>query len=82
MDKDDQEKASVGYQVAVDLWGILVQTRWSRFNAMVVANSVITSVLGFALQSGIRLYVFMILMSTIGRYIYMRFMVFPNVARF
>jgi hypothetical protein len=51
VDKDDQEKAEVGYQAAINLWGILVQTSWSRFNAMLVANSIIVGIIGLALTN-------------------------------
>lgn len=48
MSQNDHDE--VGYQVAVDLWGTVVETSWSRFNAMVVANSIIIGLLGTILN--------------------------------
>lgn len=71
VDKDqnsnDQENARIGYQVAVDLWGILVETSWSRFNAMVVANSIIIGMLALTLISDKKiLFIFASVISIIG----------------
>lgn len=64
---NNQENARVGYQVAVNLWGTIVETSWSRFNAMVVANSIIIGILGLILSNEkINLYVFVIVVSLIG----------------
>lgn len=41
----------VGYQVAVDLWGIINQAHWARFSSMVVVNSIILGILGLILTS-------------------------------
>lgn len=62
----DQENARVGYQTAIDLWGILVQTSWSRFNAMLVANSIIVSIIVLALPNKETLYMFIIIFPFIG----------------
>ena len=43
--------ARVGYQAAIDLWGNLNQDHWSRFNAMVLANSIIVGMLGLILSN-------------------------------
>ena len=45
------ESARVGYQVAVDLWTFQSSLNWSRFGAMLTANSIITAVIGIALFS-------------------------------
>lgn len=50
------ENIRTGYQSAVDLWGILVNSQWSRFNAMVVANSIIITAVGFFLTADNILY--------------------------
>lgn len=41
----DDENARIGYQVATNLMMGQSQVYWSKFNAMVVANSIIISVL-------------------------------------
>jgi len=47
---EDQDNAKIGYQAAINLWGILVETSWSRINAMVVANSIIIGMLVLSSQ--------------------------------
>jgi hypothetical protein len=45
------ENARVGYQVAVDLWIFQSSLNWSRFSAMLTANSIITAAIGLVLYS-------------------------------
>lgn len=45
------ENIRIGYQVAVDLWGIDNQAHWARFSSMLVANSIIIGVIGLVLTS-------------------------------
>jgi len=46
---DLEENARIGYQAAVDLWIAEGEQIWARFNAMLVVNSIIVAVIGFAL---------------------------------
>lgn len=50
---EDIDKAAIGYQAAVDLWGTIVASQWSRFNAMMVANSIVVALLGTILTKGV-----------------------------
>jgi len=43
------ENARVGYQAALDLWNTQAQPASSRFNVMVVANSIILGTIGLAI---------------------------------
>jgi hypothetical protein len=43
------ENARVGYQAALDLWNTQAQLASSRFNVMVVANSIILATIGLAI---------------------------------
>lgn len=64
---DDNVRAE--YQASVSLWGTLVNTSWSRFNAMVVANSVIITAMGVFLTDGdteAQPYIFIMFLSIIG----------------
>jgi hypothetical protein len=45
------ETAHVGYQVAVSLWSHAGNEVWTRFNMMLVANSIIIAVIGIALSA-------------------------------
>jgi hypothetical protein len=45
------ENIRIGYQVAVNLWGIDNQAHWARFSSMLVANSIIIGVIGLILTS-------------------------------
>jgi len=46
---DLEENARIGYQAAVDLWIAEGEQIWTRFNAMLVVNSIIVAVIGFVL---------------------------------
>jgi len=48
----EAENIRTEYQVAVNLWGNIVNSSWSRFNAMLVANSVIITAIGVLLTNG------------------------------
>lgn len=63
---DTEDNARTGYEVAVNLWGILVGTSWSRFNAMVLANSIIIGMLGLILSNQKGLYGFAEFLSFMG----------------
>ena len=41
--------ARVGYQAALNLWNAQTQLAWSRFNVMIVANSIILGTIGLAI---------------------------------
>lgn len=43
---EEIENVRVGYKAAIDLWNTSGTQNWSRFNAMLVANSVILAVIG------------------------------------
>lgn len=43
------EKARIGYQTAVGLVGLVSQEIYSRFNAMLTANSIIIAIIGWTL---------------------------------
>ena len=45
------ENAKVGYQVAIELWTYEGELVWSKFNAMLVANSIVLALIGFTLNS-------------------------------
>ncbi len=47
----NDENARIGYQAAVSLWTNEAQLIWARFNAMLVANSIVMAVIGVALTS-------------------------------
>src|SRR5216117_444096 len=50
-DDDDIERAQIGYQAAISLWiheGGLI---WSKFNALLVANSIILASIGLTLSA-------------------------------
>jgi hypothetical protein len=48
---DTVENAQIGYQAAVNLWTYEGGAIWARFNAMLVANSIVIAVIGIALTS-------------------------------
>jgi hypothetical protein len=45
------EATRIGYEIAVNLWTYEGGLCWSQFNAMLVANSIVVAVLGFAAAS-------------------------------
>jgi hypothetical protein len=53
--ESDINDARVGYQAAVSLWVYEGKLIWAKYNAMLVANSVILAVYGVALGSSQRL---------------------------
>ena len=60
------ENARVGYEVAVSLWTYQGSLNWNRFNAMLTANGVIVSVIGFVLSSESRLTGFAVVLPVVG----------------
>lgn len=44
------ENARVGYQVATNLWVYEGTTIWSKFNALLVANSIILAMVGLSFR--------------------------------
>ena len=52
LEEDQQiEKARLGYQTAIGLVGLVSQEIYSRFSAMVTANSIIIALIGWTLAS-------------------------------
>jgi fatty acid desaturase len=54
-DKDEEQrrqKARIGYQTAIKLVNLVSQEIYSRFNAMLTANSIIIAIIGWAITSG------------------------------
>ncbi|MCE7925626.1 MAG: hypothetical protein DYG98_21450 [Haliscomenobacteraceae bacterium CHB4] len=53
MEKNDDTKevAKLGYETAVQLWIYEGELIWSKYNAMLVANSIVMGILGFAISS-------------------------------
>jgi len=47
-----EEEARIGYQTAVALVSLVSQEIYSRYNAMLTANSIIIAVIGWSLTSG------------------------------
>jgi len=60
------ENARVGYQVATNLWIYEGETLWSKFNALLVANSIILGSIGISMTASSRLVVFSMGMPIIG----------------
>lgn len=51
-DQNDAENTRAGYHAAVSLWTYEGSVIWARYNAMLVANSIVMAVVGVALTSG------------------------------
>ena len=60
------ENARVGYQVATNLWVYEGETLWSKFNAFLVANSIVLASIGLSMAVSSRLAVFSIGMPVVG----------------
>ena len=45
-----KENVRVGYQAAIELWIYEGQNNWQRFNAMLVANSILIATIGLSLR--------------------------------
>jgi hypothetical protein len=60
------ETARVGYQVAADIFNTTVDIVGARFNAMIVANSIVIGSIGLVLTSGRPLQNFVVLFGTVG----------------
>ncbi len=50
-ENQQMEKARLGYQVAIELVGVVSQEIYSRFSAMLIANSIIIAIIGWAFTS-------------------------------
>ncbi len=50
--EQQREKARIGYQTAIDLVGLVSHEIYSRFNAMLTANSIILAIIGWIVTSG------------------------------
>ena len=50
-EEERKRKARIGYQVAMGLVNLVSQEIYSRFNAMLTANSIIIAIIGWALTS-------------------------------
>ncbi len=48
----DSEELRLAYQAAIALWTYEGSTIWSKFNAMLLANSVLAAIIGFSVGSG------------------------------
>jgi len=46
-----EEEARIGYQTAIGLVGLVSQEIYSRYNAMLTANSIIIAIIGWSLTS-------------------------------
>ncbi len=65
-DQDTLEEIKVGYQKAIDLWTYEGQLIWARFNAMLVANTIIVTILGFFANKKTTPHSITIVLSTSG----------------
>ncbi len=64
------ENARIGYQVAVNLWGINNQGHWNRMSSLVIINSIFISAIGIILKIdwdnvGLTL-LFIVIISAVG----------------
>ena len=64
-----RENARVGYQAAAELWGLLAQETWDRFNVMVFSNSIVIGILGLAIANRLPLKDFVLLLSVAGLFL-------------
>ena len=64
--QDRKEDARIGYQVAATIWAYEEQLIWSRFNAKLVANSIVLTVIGVVISSQQELPIFTIGMPIAG----------------
>lgn len=46
-----KENAKIGYQATIDLWSYEGQLIWSKYNALLVANSIVLAVIGLSFNS-------------------------------
>ncbi|CAD6491838.1 MAG: hypothetical protein ANIMEMIM_00228 [Candidatus Argoarchaeum ethanivorans] len=60
------EDARIGYQVATNLWTYEGGTLWSKFNAFLVANSIVLASIALSMTVSSRLAVFSIGMPVVG----------------
>ena len=58
INQEEKEDARLGYQVATDLWAYEGQLLWSKFNAMLVANSIVLATIGLGISASSKLAIF------------------------
>jgi len=56
--QNKKEDVRLGYQVATDLWAYEGQLLWSKFNAMLVANSIVLATIGLGISASSKLAIF------------------------
>ncbi len=61
-----RENALIGYQMAISLWTYQGEGGWTTFNVMLVANSIVIAVIGFAITSERPLLVFTLVLPIVG----------------
>ena len=66
MDQTAIENARVGYQVATNLWVYEGTTFWSKFNALLVANSIVLGSIGLSMTTSRHVVVLSIGMPIVG----------------
>lgn len=65
-ERSSTENARVGYQVATNLWIYEGELLWSKFNALLVANSIVLASIGLAISAPSSLMVFSTGMPVVG----------------
>lgn len=65
-EQSEVENARVGYQVATSLWVYEGESLWSKFNALLVANSIVLGSIGLAMGASSRVVVFSVGMPIVG----------------
>jgi hypothetical protein len=48
-EEEQRQKAMIGYQIAIELVSLVSREIYSRFNAMLTANSIIIAIIGWAI---------------------------------
>ena len=61
-----RENARVGYQAAAELWGLLAQESWDRFNVMAFMNSIIIGIVGLFIANRLPLKEFVFFLCVVG----------------
>ncbi len=60
------ENARVGYQTATSLWTYEGNLLWAKFNALLIANSIVLGSIGLAMNASDRLSMFLVGMPIMG----------------
>jgi hypothetical protein len=66
---NDIENARIGYEKAIDLWIYEGETYWSKFNAFVVAHSIIIGAIVLSITQSNNAYFFPFAFSIIGMFL-------------